>query len=186
VCGRNTTAQYQKIQDTLRVAMSSTKRKIQPSNESFMRSKRSTENDGPPSKRLRKEDSLKHTRAENRNSKDIGSGNVQLSKIAAGKGEEAAFPRGGASILTPLEHKQIHIEAERDVLFEQQSISRRQDARDEETIELQAFSKTAKKRKSRLKGQEGPSKLEDGDELVKIEGLSYKVFPLSRELYKNS
>src|ERR1700712_1393200 len=35
--------------------------------------------------------------------------------------EEAAFPRGGASLLTPLEHKQIQIEATRDVLFEQQS-----------------------------------------------------------------
>lgn len=34
--------------------------------------------------------------------------------------EEAAFPRGGGSILTPLEHKQIQIQATRDVLFEQQ------------------------------------------------------------------
>jgi rRNA biogenesis protein RRP5 len=143
-----------------------------------MRSKRSTEIDGPPSKRLRKEDSLAQTRIENRASKSIGSANLQLSKIAVAKGEEAAFPRGGASILTPLEHKQIRIEVERDVLFEQQSTSRKQEARDEEIIESQASTKTAKKRKSRIKGQESPLKPGNGDELVKIEGLSYKVFPL--------
>ncbi|RKF63734.1 rRNA biogenesis protein rrp5 [Golovinomyces cichoracearum] len=34
--------------------------------------------------------------------------------------EESAFPRGGGSILTPLEHKQIQIQASRDVLFENQ------------------------------------------------------------------
>ena len=33
--------------------------------------------------------------------------------------EEPAFPRGGANVLTPLEQKQIHIQAKQDVLFEQ-------------------------------------------------------------------
>ena len=33
--------------------------------------------------------------------------------------EERAFPRGGASALTPLEYKQIQIQATRDVLFEE-------------------------------------------------------------------
>ena len=33
--------------------------------------------------------------------------------------EERAFPRGGASVLTPLEHRQIQIQATRDVLFEE-------------------------------------------------------------------
>ena len=41
-------------------------------------------------------------------------------KISKVREEEVAFPRGGASILTPLEHKQIQIEASRDVLFKQQ------------------------------------------------------------------
>ncbi|KAL9033237.1 MAG: hypothetical protein Q9214_007609 [Letrouitia sp. 1 TL-2023] len=35
------------------------------------------------------------------------------------KPEELAFPRGGASVLTPLEHKRIQIQAKNDVLFEQ-------------------------------------------------------------------
>ena len=33
--------------------------------------------------------------------------------------EKKSFPRGGASVLTPLEHKQIQIKANQDVLFEQ-------------------------------------------------------------------
>jgi rRNA biogenesis protein RRP5 len=35
--------------------------------------------------------------------------------------EERSFPRGGASVLTPIEQKQIEARAERDVLFEQQT-----------------------------------------------------------------
>ena len=34
---------------------------------------------------------------------------------------EIAFPRGGASVLTPMEIKEVSNEAKRDVLFEQQS-----------------------------------------------------------------
>lgn len=140
-----------------------------------MRSKRPTEIDGPPSKRL-KEDSLIQTRTESREFRSIGSTNLQLSKIA--KSEGTAFPRGGASLLTPLEHKQIHIEAERDALFEQQSASRRQEVGDGETIESQVSSKNLKKRKHGIKGKGSPAKPEAGEELIRIEGLSYKVFPL--------
>jgi rRNA biogenesis protein RRP5 len=37
--------------------------------------------------------------------------------------EEPSFPRGGGSVLTPLERKQIQIQATRDVLFEQKGPS---------------------------------------------------------------
>jgi hypothetical protein len=40
-------------------------------------------------------------------------------KASVFKEEETSFPRGGASVLTPLEHKQIQIKANQDVLFEQ-------------------------------------------------------------------
>src|SRR5262245_9633609 len=40
------------------------------------------------------------------------------------KDEEKSFPRGGASVLTPLEHKQIQIKANQDVLFEQAGLKR--------------------------------------------------------------
>lgn len=156
--------------------MPSTKRKFHPHNDSFARPKSSTEIDGPPSKRSKKDDSLAQTRLETRGLKTIKSASIGLSKTTGANGEEAAFPRGGASILTPLERKQIHIEAERDVLFELQNTPRKQGAQDEDPIESEVPSGTAKKRRSRVKIQNITPKPEDGDELVKIEGLSYKVF----------
>jgi rRNA biogenesis protein RRP5 len=155
--------------------MSAIKRKNGPSNESFVRSRRTTEIDGPPSKRPRKEGSVVQTGKNDRDAKPITSVSLQVTKIAGTKGEEPAFPRGGASILTPLEYKQIQNEATRDVLFEQQGISRKQETQDEESVEPMVSKKTAKKRKFKLKGQEMTQKQDVEDESVKIEGLSYKV-----------
>ncbi|KAI5279635.1 rRNA biogenesis protein rrp5, partial [Ascosphaera acerosa] len=42
-----------------------------------------------------------------------------LSTITIREDEETPFPRGGASVLTPLEQKQISLQAKKDVLFEQ-------------------------------------------------------------------
>ena len=88
--------------------------------------------------------------------------------------EEAAFPRGGASALTPLEHKQIAIEATRDVLFEQQQGGRssKQEADGEE--------ESRPKKKLKSKDSKGKKKgaavaAVPGEEHVKIEGLNYKV-----------
>jgi rRNA biogenesis protein RRP5 len=75
--------------------------------------------------------------------------------------EEPAFPRGGASVLTPLEHKQIQIEATRDVLFEQST------AKPTET--------KRRKTKGKDKGKKGTEAAEPEEETVKIEGLSYKA-----------
>ena len=93
------------------------------------------------------------------------------------KDEETAFPRGGASVLTPLEHKQIQIKATQDVLFEQAGGIKRggddglsdngSDVADEER------KKAAKKRKSKK------NKVAHDDEVkefkVKAEGLTAKV-----------
>jgi len=155
--------------------MSAIKRKNGPFNESFVGSRRTIEIDGPPSKRLRKEGSLVQARNEDSDTKPVTSVGLQVIKISGTKGEEAAFPRGGASVLTPLEHKQIHIEATRDVLFEQQSTFRKQEIRDEKSVDPMVSSKTTKKRKSKFKGQEMTQKQDSEDESVKIEGLSYKV-----------
>jgi len=43
---------------------------------------------------------------------------TKRSTLRASKDEEASFPRGGSSILTPLEFKQISNDATKDVLFE--------------------------------------------------------------------
>lgn len=101
------------------------------------------------------------------------------------KEEEPAFPRGGASVLTPLEHKQIQIQAKEDVLFEQKTGKKATkndfeddgiDEENDENLPEQADTPVAKRKGgSRLKGKKSRV---DGtiEELgVRIEGLSYKV-----------
>ena len=95
--------------------------------------------------------------------------------------EEPAFPRGGASILTPLEYKQIQIQAKQDVLFEQNTgkKSTRNEWEDEENDEDMPSqpSRPTKNSKSKLKSKDKKSKkngvVEEAS--VRIEGLSYKV-----------
>lgn len=140
------------------------KRKSGPTNESFARSKKPAEGDDRPSKRLR---------ADKKDGKSATLKAPLVPKISRVREEEAAFPRGGASILTPLEHKQIQIEATRDVLFEQQGakFSRPDEERGEEETAI----RKRQKPKSKGKGKKGVEKTEPEDETVKIEGLSYKV-----------
>lgn len=84
--------------------------------------------------------------------------------------EDEPFPRGGGSLLTPLEHKQIQIEATRDVLFEQEG-KPKTDSKPAKKSKLRG--KEAKDGKSK-KGK-GKTETEPEEETVKIEGLSYKV-----------
>ena len=86
--------------------------------------------------------------------------------------EEAAFPRGGASVLTPLEHKQIGIDATRDVLFEQGAKSSKPDG-DGENGTAQPRKKS--KGKGKGKSKQNATATEPEEDVVKIEGLSYKV-----------
>jgi rRNA biogenesis protein RRP5 len=107
------------------------------------------------------------------------------------RAEEPAFPRGGASVLTPLEHKQIHIQARQDVLFEE-TTGRKAKAIDSEDEEnegdeldennhVKANDRKARhssaaqgKRKKTAQSLDGPK--------LKIEGLSYKVRDVSLSL----
>ena len=97
------------------------------------------------------------------------------------RAEEPAFPRGGASILTPLEHKQIQIQAKQDVLFEQSTGKKppRNNVEDEENDgdNLDQASRLIKKNKRKLKSGEKKGKKYGAVEeaTVRIEGLSYKV-----------
>lgn len=96
--------------------------------------------------------------------------------------EEPVFPRGGSSILTPLEQKQIHIQATSDVLFEQSTgrkpaTNEYEDGENESDQSDQssgARQKTKRKKKSQ-KAQKG--KLEEAakEPNIRIERLSYKV-----------
>ncbi|KAG6364959.1 hypothetical protein INS49_006564 [Diaporthe citri] len=85
--------------------------------------------------------------------------------IARVKDEEPLFPRGGGSVLTPLEHKQITIQAKQDALFEEES--------GKATKKGDKDSKK-KKRKSSGKDDKKSGKPAHDPDAVKIEGLNYK------------
>lgn len=139
------------------------KRKSGPTNESFARSRKATDTEDRPSKRLRPEE---------KDGKPSAPKIPHVPKISKVREEEVAFPRGGASVLTPLEHKQIQIEATRDVLFEQQGgKSSKQDGEGEdgETV------RKAKKTTSKGRGKKGAEQTEPKEDSITIEGLSYKV-----------
>ena len=97
------------------------------------------------------------------------------------KDEEPSFPRGGASILTPLEQKQIQIQAKQDVLFEQNTGTKAprnefQDEENDEDLPEQGHALVAKtKRKPKSKEKKGAKNTLVEEPAVRIEGLSYKV-----------
>lgn len=87
--------------------------------------------------------------------------------------EERAFPRGGASVLTPIERKQIEAQAERDVLFEQETGQKaRTHENDAELFDDAEPVPAKKKHKTGRKG-DGAHKVEASG--IKISGLSYKT-----------
>jgi rRNA biogenesis protein RRP5 len=97
-----------------------------------------------------------------------------LKSIASSKDEETSFPRGGASVLTPLEYKQVANEAMKDALFETGG---------EATIVSAGMKqKRVKGYRSKAKrsvpGNAGEVK-EKNESGPKVEGLSYKVSWLS-------
>ncbi|KAH9839664.1 S1 RNA binding domain [Teratosphaeria destructans] len=95
--------------------------------------------------------------------KDDGSGERKTIAKSILQQEERAFPRGGASVLTPLEQKQIKAQAERDVLFEQQTGQKARRSRMKMGI---CFTM---KRKTKRDGDK--EEVKGG---IKISGLSYK------------
>ncbi|KAF3010122.1 rRNA bioproteinsis protein rrp5 [Neopestalotiopsis sp. 37M] len=77
------------------------------------------------------------------------------------KDEEPLFPRGGGSVLSPLEHKQIQIQAKNDVLFEQASGKK--------------TDKALKKKKSKGQLKDANSgAVKAADDSIRIESLNYK------------
>ncbi|KUI65065.1 rRNA biogenesis protein rrp5 [Cytospora mali] len=88
--------------------------------------------------------------------------------IARVKEEEPLFPRGGGSVLTPLEHKQITIQAKQDALFEEESAKTNKKA-----------DKDPKNKKRKSSAKHGKDIKDDGTlardpDAARIEGLNYK------------
>ncbi|KAK0248844.1 hypothetical protein B0A54_12762 [Friedmanniomyces endolithicus] len=93
--------------------------------------------------------------------------------------EDRAFPRGGASVLTPIEQRQIKVQAERDVLFEQETGRKAPALEDEDGDRFDEEDPAVPARK---KQQQKSRRRDDGDghakvtgSGIKIQGLSYKT-----------
>lgn len=114
---------------------------------------------------------------------------AKASELSVLRDDEPSFPRGGASVLTPLERKQIQIQANRDVLFEQKATGNQKHSQkkpsedfaedsdnDVEMEDEDATTTTTKKsRKKKSKSKKPTDKGADDKQDVRIEGLSFKV-----------
>jgi rRNA biogenesis protein RRP5 len=87
--------------------------------------------------------------------------------------EERAFPRGGASVLTPIEQKQIEARAERDVLFEQQTGQKPVRREGDDDFFSEEDEAAAPKSGKNKKGKKS-SGLKIAGSGIKIQSLSYK------------
>ncbi|KAI3399892.1 hypothetical protein diail_5403 [Diaporthe ilicicola] len=117
-----------------------------------------------PSKKVKSEKPADKTPEKN-TSKSTDKTAPSAPSIARVKEEEPLFPRGGGSVLTPLEHKQITIQAKQDALFEEES-GKAAKKGDKDSKK--------KKRKSSGKDDKKTARQAHDPDAVKIEGLNYK------------
>ncbi|EHA53010.1 hypothetical protein MCOR27_006576 [Pyricularia oryzae] len=111
----------------------------------------------PPSKRPRSDSASK-----SKDKADKPASAPAAPVVSKLKEDEPLFPRGGGSVLTPLEHKQIKVQASKDVLFEQES-GKSKGKEDRAPKKLKG-----KKSKTQLK------ELAKNADSVKIESLNFK------------
>ncbi|KAL8715383.1 MAG: hypothetical protein Q9220_000716 [cf. Caloplaca sp. 1 TL-2023] len=94
--------------------------------------------------------------------------------------EEISFPRGGGSVLTPLEQKQINIQAKNDALFEQTTGKKAPgnlyaDQEEDDEVPSQNEAQPLKTpKKTRTKGKSVKAHSAKEEKAVRIEGLSYR------------
>ncbi|RYP47349.1 hypothetical protein DL768_006600 [Monosporascus sp. mg162] len=148
--------------------MTTLKRKDAPGGTSTAKTGKAN-GDSRPSKRTKSDNDKTPTKkgdakASSKHPKDSEPRLVSLPTVSRLKEEEPLFPRGGGSVLSPLEQKQIAIQAKQDVLFEQQS------GKSAKKVDR------ATKAKKKSKGQKDvkSTKAHQGDDAVKIESLNYK------------
>jgi rRNA biogenesis protein RRP5 len=141
-------------------SMSSLKRKDAPGGASASKAAK-TRSDSRPSKFTKSDKSApkSDSKAAGKSSKSTESKPpAAVPTVARLKEDEPLFPRGGGSVLSPLEHKQIQIQAKQDVLFEQQSANKKAE-------------RSVKKKKSKGQLNDKPQAKED---IIKIDSLNYK------------
>ncbi|TGJ82936.1 hypothetical protein E0Z10_g5830 [Xylaria hypoxylon] len=134
--------------------MSSLKRKDAPGGAPATKSPKRSKSDKPQSKQ---------NANSSQSDKPLEQKPTSASGVSRLKEEEPLFPRGGGSVLSPLEHRQISIQAKQDVLFEHES---GQGAKKSEQSSKRKKSKTTKTKLSN-----GARSAED---VVRIESLNYQ------------
>jgi rRNA biogenesis protein RRP5 len=122
---------------------------------------------------------------EHKKENDAASTAAKASELSVLREDEPSFPRGGASVLTPLERKQIQIQANKDVLFEQKgsqkpskkpSTTFEEESDNDVEMEDEETTTTSKKsRKKKTKSKKSTDKDSTEKQEVRIEGLSFKV-----------
>jgi len=150
--------------------MSSLKRKEGPGGSSASKSARPT-TESRPSKRPKATDTPKdHSKAGAKKGKDHKAQKqsknefdkpVAAPMVSLLKEDEPLFPRGGGSVLTPLEQQEIQVQAKKDALFEEQSGT------------TGGKSDKSGKRKKRKSEAEETTTIDP--DAVKIESLNFKV-----------
>lgn len=152
--------------------MSTLKRKGAPSGAAPTKNAKPT-TEPRPAKKVRsdkpakpaKDDDKKNAKATDKSA--ASSSAPALARVV--KEEEPLFPRGGGSVLTPLEHKQISVQAKQDALFEEESAKT-----------IKKADKDTKNRKRKPSTKQGKDVKDDGTlardpDAARIEGLNYKV-----------
>ncbi|KAG5942719.1 hypothetical protein E4U53_007193 [Claviceps sorghi] len=146
--------------------MSHLKRKAAPGDQPPPKSARSSKEsrpskpDSPPAKRPAKAGKQSSKAA------DAGSARLQAPVVSLLKDDQPIFPRGGGSVLTPLEQRQIQLEAKAD--------ARREEEFETTRGKTQKKPPQQKKNKTATKGDRKGSEKKDGEDSVKVDSLSFK------------
>ncbi|AEO69107.1 uncharacterized protein THITE_2119136 [Thermothielavioides terrestris NRRL 8126] len=140
--------------------MAALKRKEGPDGAAASKSVR-TATEARPAKRAKQSESTKDDGKKGAKQSKPAAKPLAAPLVTALKEEEPLFPRGGGSVLTPLEQKQISIQAKRDVLFEEESAGKKAD-------------KAAKKKRRKSRADETATKPTKDEDAVKVESLNFK------------
>ncbi|ROV95031.1 hypothetical protein VPNG_09463 [Cytospora leucostoma] len=150
--------------------MSTLKRKGAPSGTAPTKDTKPTTTETRPSKKVKSDKPVKNEdkKGSKITDKKPTEKSAPSAPAIARKEEEPLFPRGGGSVLTPLEHRQITIQAKQDALFEEESSKTDKKA-----------DKDLKKRKRKSSTKDTKNDKEDGSlardpDAARIEGLNYK------------
>ena len=132
-----------------------------------------TKEQGPASKRPRKDKPA----STSTDDKAAPTADRNLPTVSLLQDTERSFPRGGASVLTPLEHKQIQLQATKDALFEESGQKRPDGESDSENEGHHAS--THARRSKRARGSksniDSMGVEESKRHRVRVDGLKSKV-----------